>query len=101
MNDITPKTFPKYTPNPLLRTIPDYAKDPKNYYAIQKELLEVLASPHSHSELYQSAQCFDCQQKIKERKNVMMKFGFATPAIYYEWHKVMRQMLKLYKKDGK
>ena len=84
--------------NPLLRTIPDYVKDPKNYNTIQKQLLEVLASPHSHSELYQSAQCFDCQQKMKERKRVMMKFGFNTPAIYYEWHKVMRQMLKLYKK---
>jgi hypothetical protein len=88
-----PKVFPKYTPNPLLRGLPQYLKDPKNYKKIQKTTINALAGTHSHGEIMEWAECFVCQKRFAERSGVMKKLGFQSPAQYLEWSKVMRIMI--------
>ena len=81
--------FPKYTPNPLLKDLPDYVKDSANFDKIQTQLYASLQSPHSHAEVIDWHKCFDCMQRVADHKNMMIKFGFKTPAMYLEWKKVM------------
>lgn len=83
------KKFPKYTPSPYLKDLPDFLKDPKNYNKIQKALLNTLAGPHSHSEMLGWAGCKTCQNKIANLRGTMNKLGFTSPRQYYAWKKTM------------
>ena len=85
---ITPKTFPKYRPNPLFAGMPDYLKDPDNYEKIQRALLDAGATRHSHAEVIDWAGCRECQKKQWARKEMMKKLGFQSGRQYLEWKKV-------------
>lgn len=85
--EITKDTFPKYTPDPLTKDLPDAVKDPANYETIQRQLLDALASKHSHSEVKDWAACVPCQVKVKEHADLMRKLGFQSPAQYKAWQK--------------
>ena len=94
--NITPDTFPKYTPNPLLADLPEHLKDPANYAKVQKALLETLATTHSHGELFDWFKCTPCMNKARDHKELMVKLGFKTPQHYKEWqriHHIMRKQL--------
>ena len=93
MNQEKAKKLPKYIGNPLLKDMPQYLKDPKNFKKIQRELLETLSTRHSHSEIIDFAECFDCQQKVKDHAKLMRKH-FTSPQQYMEWQKVHTQMNK-------
>lgn len=88
MSDITPETFPKYTPHPLLASLPPHLKDPKNYEKIQRLLLDAGATKHSHGEMVDWAGCNACQRKAWERKETMRKLGFESGTQYMMWKKV-------------
>lgn len=90
------KKFPKFKPgelHPLLKDIPPRLKDPANYEKIQKALLETIAG-HSHSELFQFANCVTCTNKMLERRLLLKRLGFKNPAQYMAWKKVMDTMTK-------
>lgn len=88
MNKPNPKKFKKGTVHPLLKDLSDFVKDHANYETIQLSLLDTLASRHSHGEVTEWANCFDCQQKVKDHKNLMIKLGFKDSATYMAWRAV-------------
>lgn len=88
MSDITPTTFSKPKPHPLLASLPAYLKDHRNYDKIQKALLDAGATKHSHSEVIDWAGCFECQRAEWNRKEMMQQLGFRTAAHYMAWKKV-------------
>lgn len=90
---ITPQTFPKYTPNPIFAGLPAYLKDPKNYYKIQKLVIETLGGKHSHGEVMEWATCVDCQKRFKERGSVLKRLGFRNPRQYLAWRQVIHRMI--------
>src|SRR3990167_1060975 len=81
--------FPKYTPNPIFRGLPQHLKEPKNYEKIQRVLLETLAGRHSHGEMETWAKCLRCQNKLREHGDMMRKLGFKSGKQYMAWKKVM------------
>ena len=83
------KQLPTYIPNPLLAGLPDYLKDTANYQKVQKALFDILQSHHSHAEQIDFFKCFHCQIKVTDHKDLMLKFGFKSPAQYLEWKKTM------------
>lgn len=85
---MTQNKYPKYTPNPLIADLPDYLKDPANYEKIQRQLLDALASTHSHSDMEEWSACLDCQKRMMEHANLMRKLGFKKPGQYLAWKKV-------------
>lgn len=86
--EIKPDTFPKHAPNPLLAGLSDYLKDPANYESVQRQLLEALASPHSHSDILEWGKCAECGPKIKAHRETMKKLGFKSSAQYMAWKRV-------------
>ena len=92
--EVTKDTFPKYKPNPLLESLPDAVKDPKNYDRIQRELLDTLASGHSHSELSDWVKCVACQGRVRDHKNMMVGLGFKKKGQYMAWKKTQEFIKK-------
>lgn len=91
--EITKETFPHVkaaTAHPILATFPAHLKDPKNYKAIQKAILEAGATKHSHGEVMDWAGCKTCQGKQRDRLMMMKKLGFASAAHYMTWQKIHR-----------
>ena len=94
MTDITPSTFPKYTPNPLLIGLPAYLKESKNYDKIRRVILDAGATRHSHSEMLDWSACKTCQRKQWDRKETMKRLGFRSGVQYLEWRKVQEEIKK-------
>lgn len=90
---ITKDTFPRYKPQ--ANDFPAHLKDPKNYNAIQKALLETLAGGHTHSELVGWANCVTCQNKLANHGLMMRKLGFKSSAHYMSWKKIMSNMISI------
>lgn len=88
-SEINKDTFPKYKPNPLFIGMPAYLKDPNNYVKIQKELLDALATTHSHSDVKKWSECFNCQIRVKTHRELMLKLGFKNGKQYMGWKKIM------------
>lgn len=87
---ITPETFPRAGPDPLLAGLPEYLKDLANYEKVQRALLETLATKHSHGDLATWAACFPCQRRMRDHAEMVRKLGFTSPAQYYAWHRIHR-----------
>jgi L-amino acid N-acyltransferase YncA len=66
----------------------DFVKDPANYEAIQRQLLDTLASKHSHADVSEWVDCVECQMRVKDHKDLMFKLGFKDSATYMAWRKV-------------
>lgn len=95
---ITPETFPKSAPVPVLAGLPEYLKDPEVYPKIRKALIETLSSTHSHSDLLEWSACGKCQQKVHEHAEMVRKLGFLSPAQYRAWcrvHEKITERVKL------
>jgi len=90
---VDPKTFPKYTPNPIFKGLPAMLKDPANYETVQRRLLETLASTHSHSDVEEWAKCVDCMVRVEAHKLEMRRLGFKSPEQYMAWKKVMHVLI--------
>ena len=88
MSEISPTTFPKYRPHPILASLPPYLKDHKNYEKIQKFIIESLASKHSHGEMMEWATCAACQKRFAERGAILKELGFKHPSQYMAWRKI-------------
>lgn len=88
LTKITPKTFPKYQGHPVLKGLSKHLKDPANYDKIRRAILDTLATGHSHSELYQYVNCKLCSSKMLERRLLLRKLGFKSPAQYMAWQAV-------------
>lgn len=85
---ITAKTFPRYKGHPILKDLPVSLKDPANYDKIRRAILDTLATGHSHSELYQYVNCKLCSSKMIERRMLLKRLGFKSPAQYMAWQAV-------------
>ena len=93
-DEITPKIFPKYRPNPLVASLPAHLKDPKNYQKIQKALIQAGMSKHSHGEMVDWAACAHCQRKQHDRAEMMRKLGFTSGAQYMKWKQIHEQIVR-------
>lgn len=90
--DIGPKV------HPLIASMPEHLKDPKNYNKIRKVLIEALGGTCSHAEMVEWAKCPECQQRFKNRRGVLKSLGFKNPAQYMAWQRIhteIRQMMPL------
>jgi hypothetical protein len=76
----------------VLDGLPEYLKDPKNYEKIQRDLLDTLASSHSHGEMIEWASCYHCQIKFAQHAEAVRLLGFRSPAQYFAWKKVHAQI---------
>jgi len=74
--------------HPLMASLPDYLKDPKNFEKVQKTVLKAFAGKHSHGEVVEWAQCAECQARFQNRRHVLKKLGFKNPAQYQAWKKI-------------
>ena len=73
--------------DPMLDSLPDYVKDPRNFMKIQRALIETLACATSHSDPMEMAHCAKCSENMLERRELMKKFGFKSPAQYMAWRR--------------
>lgn len=78
----------------ILASLPEYVKHPKNYLKIQKALLETLTCGKLHSDPIKATECSVCTANMMERRKLMEKFGFKTPAMYMEWRKRHEEIKK-------
>ena len=95
--DIKPETFAKVdkaTLHPMLATLPEFLKDPKNYRRVQMEILDAGASKHSHGEVVDWAGCAHCQSKQRDRLEMMRKLGFQSAAQYKAWQLTHEEIKK-------
>lgn len=76
----------------ITKNLPDYLKDPANYYKIQKAILEAGATRHSHGEIGEWAKCKQCQQKEMDRLLMMKKLGFQNGKQYMAWKRIMNKI---------
>ena|SRR3990167_6973764 len=84
----------KMVPNPLIASLPNYLKDPANFYKIQKALLEAGSTPHSHGSVGEWGKCLRCQRAQWNRKEMMIKLGFKSGAQYMAWKLVHSEIKK-------
>ena len=77
----------------ITKDLPAYLKDPKNYFKIQRALLDTLKGKHSHSEVQSMANCTECTRKYLELREMKKKLGFKNPAQYFAWKKIMEIMI--------
>ena len=89
MSDITPETsldIPKT--HPMVASMPQHLKDPKNYDKIRKAILDAGATKHSHGEMVDWAGCRECQWAEWNKKETMQRLGFTSGAVYLVWRKI-------------
>lgn len=80
--------------DPLLAMLPDFVKDHKNYYKIQKALLETLSCRKSHSDPLDMAKCKKCTENMQVRRALLKKFGFVNSAQYMAWRRIHEEIKK-------
>ncbi len=95
MNDITPETFSKQPFN-ILDGLPDWLKKPESYEKVQRAVLDAMASGCSHSDPAAWMDCKKCGAKMVERRLLLKRFGFKSPAQYLQWKKVHEVIKKRY-----
>ena len=78
---------PKYTPNPLLKDLPGFLKDPDNFKRIRMEEYDILGSRCGHSDTQAWQGCLKCLERVREHKRFLKGLGFTSSAQYYEWRK--------------
>lgn len=78
----------KRKPSPLFKGMPKSLKDPSNYEAIEKQLIEIIQIDHRHKTASSYAKCDICQAKREERKLKMKQIGFKSIQQYLEWKKI-------------
>lgn len=91
--DEAKKKFPTYQPDPLTYHLPDAVKDPKNYFKIEKALLDTLKCKKDHSDPLEMAGCSTCTKNMLARRSLLKKFGFYSSAQYMRWKKIMNEMI--------
>lgn len=77
----------------ILKSLPPYLKDPKNYKKVQKFILESLAGTHSHGEVIEWAACPGCQRRFNERRHVLWDLGFRSIPQYMLWQRVHQTII--------
>lgn len=80
--------------NPLIASLPDYLKDPKNYLKIQKLIISSLRGKCNHNEVVEWAECAKCQERFLNKRNLLKKLGFKNPAQYLAWQKIHEEIKK-------
>lgn len=96
MNKQQAKKLPRHLKNPLLEGLPAYVKDPKNFFEIQKSVLETIKTKCSHSDVIEYAKCKICTNKMLERRRLLKKYGFKNPKQYFEWRRVHQEIRRRY-----
>lgn len=78
----------KSKPNPILKGLSTFLKDPKNFDEVEKKLLTVLKIEHGHKTASSYAKCKECDEKRLERQKLMRSIGFKSIGQYWEWKKI-------------
>lgn len=75
-------------PNPIFKGMSEYLKDPANFEKVEKKLIEILKSDHTHKTASSYVKCKECNLKRIERQNKMKQEGFKNIKQYLEWKKI-------------
>lgn len=88
------RKLPNYKSLNPLGHLPEYTKDPKNYITIERALLDTLACRKDHADPLEMMECKTCQNNALERRALMAKFGFRSPAEYMKWKELHNEIKK-------
>ena len=84
--------LPKYK-NPL-QNLPKHLQEQENYKPIQKKLIGILQSTHSHAEIMDWFVCFPCMQRYQKYKEEKQKLGFRSTGQFMKWEKAGNENMK-------
>lgn len=89
--------------NPIFEGLSDEVKDPKNFEAIERKIVNTMLSDHKHATIKQFIKCKRCEVKRQKRARVIKEIGFKDAEQYQTWKKVMgmiisKQNFQLYEK---
>lgn len=83
----------------LFKSLPDNVRDPANYEKIKKAIIDTTRQcKKNHSEIGEFSQCKTCSIAMIERRVLLEKFGFTSPAQYKAWDETQQQIIKLRQK---
>jgi len=88
MSEFKPDIKLKPKTHPLIASLPDFLKDPKNFIPIQRKILKTLETKCSHSDVLEFAKCPVCTENMLKRRKILRDLGFKNPAQYFAWRRV-------------
>lgn len=89
-----PEVTYKQRVNPLLKNLPEYVKDPRNFEKIELSLIKTLRCDKLHSDPLKMAECKKCTENMKVRRELMKKYGFSSYAVYMAWKQIHTEIKK-------
>lgn len=89
MQKLDLKAVPKLKPNPLFKGLPKDLKNPKRFEEIEKQLIDIMKSDHTHKTVKGFVTCAWCQKNMKLKQEMIQKLGFKSYGQYAEWRKIM------------
>ena len=96
MSTPDPKSFSKYTQNPLIASLPAHLKDPKNFKKIQKAIINTTrVCRKSHADVLEMANCLTCTHAMLERRALLKRLGFRNAKQYMAWRKIHEEIRKM------
>jgi len=84
--------LPKALQPSILAGLPEYLKDPNVYDKVQKAIVSSIQSSCTHSDPSEWMSCRKCGEKMAERRALLKRLGFKSPAQYMQWKKVHEMM---------
>lgn len=79
----------KLKPAPIFKEMSDNLKDPKVYEKIERKILKIMKTDHTHATMASYTKCKDCKVKYEKRRDAIKDFGFKNYAQYLQWKKIM------------
>lgn len=86
------RKLPKHIGNPLFDGLSAYVKDPKNFFEIQKSIIDTVQTKCTHGDIMEFAKCKICTAKMLERRKLLKKYGFKNAKQYFEWRRVHQEI---------
>ena len=96
MSDSKPNIEIKSKVSPLLESLPDYLKEPANYYKVQKAIVDSVQTTCNHGDVLEMAECKKCTDMMLKRRKLMRELGFKNAGQYLAWKKVHEEIKAQY-----
>ncbi len=80
----------KLKPNPLFEGLDDSLKDPANFEATERKIINAVKTSHLHQTVKSYMNCKECQAKFRRRQRMVSDLGFKSLEQYLEWRKIMQ-----------
>ena len=92
MKKLSLKKINKLDEHPQLKNLPEELKDPARFEEIERELMKIMLSDHSHAGARKPLQsflnCKRCHDKMIKKRRRIDELGFESYEQYLLWKKV-------------